>query len=388
MHTIAYFVHLRYTLGMFIGIDTFGCDHGRSGVGSYLLSLVKALPLSDSVQFGLFGGEVDRYTYTSPNQFAFERVDVPDSLPAERLWHIMSANKFAARQGYDVVLYAAGSRMLPRSFKKVPGVAVVIDLISSKVNADSDFWQRKRMVRSLSKAQCIIAASMFIKKDLERSGVKSSRIEVVHNGIDHSLFFPKAMGEDEVLDIKPFAIKRPYFIYASRLLGPEKKHTELIQAFSLFKQKTGLPHRLVLAGSDGPYAEEVHKAALESPFASDIFITGYFPHESFPLLYRGAEACLFPSVSEGVGLPVLEAMATDLPVACAKAGALPEIAGEHALYFDSDNTEEMALCMERLVSDANLRQKLVAGGIEWAARFSWEKTAQETLAVLQSVAKK
>lgn len=373
---------------MFIGIDTFGCDHGRSGAGSYLLSLVKELPVTGKIHFGLFGAEVDRYTYTGSNQFAFERVDVPDSLPAERMWHVMRANKFALREGYDVVLYAAGSRMLPRSFKKVPGVAVVIDLVSSKLTADSDFWQRKRMIKSLSKTQCIIAASMFIKKDLERSGVKSSRIEVVHNGIDHSLFFPKEMGADEVLDIKPFAIKRPYFIYASRLLGPEKKHAELIQAFSLFKQRTGLPHRLVLAGSDGPYAEEVHRAALESPYASDIFITGYFPHESFPQLYRGAEACVFPSVSEGVGLPVLEAMATGLPVACAKAGALPEIAGEHALYFDSDNIEEMAQCMERLVSDASLRQKLVAGGIEWASRFSWQKTAQETLSILESVAKK
>ena len=251
-----------------------------------------------------------------------------------------------------------------------------------------DRKSRHQLKKGILHAHKLIAASNFIKDDLVKLGVSADKITVIHNGIDHSLFFPKAMGEDEVLDIKPFAIKRPYFIYASRLLGPEKKHTELIQAFSLFKQKTGLPHRLVLAGSDGPYAEEVHKAALESPFASDIFITGYFPHESFPLLYRGAEACLFPSVSEGVGLPVLEAMATGLPVACAKAGALPEIAGEHVLYFDSDNTEEMALCMERLVSDANLSQKLVAGGIEWAARFSWEKTAQETLAVLQSVAKK
>ena len=85
---------------------------------------------------------------------------------------------------------------------------------------------------------------------------------------------------------------------------------------------------------------------------------------------------------------MLEAMATGLPVACAKAGALPEIAGEHALYFDSDNIEEMAQCMERLVSDASLRQKLVAGGIEWASRFSWQKTAQETLSILESVAKK
>ncbi len=366
---------------MFVGIDTFGADHGRSGIGSYLLSLVKELPVLEGVSYGFFGSEVDRYTFTGNTQYAFESVGVPDTLSAERIWHVFRANRFAAKQGYDVVLYAAGSRILPRTFK-VPGVPVVLDIVSSKIKETTDPWQKKRMIRSLSKAPCIIAASKFIKKDLERSGVTCPNIEVIHNGIDHSLFFPKEISADETLDIKPFAIKRPYFIYASRLQGPEKHHKELIQAFTIFKEKTGLPHRLVLAGSDGPYAEEVHKAALASPYASDIFITGYFPHESFPELYRGAEACIFPSVNEGVGLPVLEAMATGLPVSCAKAGALPEVAGNNALFFDSDSPEDIASCMEKTVTDSSLRSSLISGGLEWAKRFSWQKTAEKTLSVL------
>ena len=129
----------------------------------------------------------------------------------------------------------------------------------------------------------------------------------------------------------------------------------------------------------------MHKIAGLSSSASDIFLTGFFPHESFPLLYAGADACIFPSVNEGVGLPILEAMATGIPVACAKAGALPEMGGEAALYFDADNIEEIADCMEKIVGDTALREKKIATGLRWAKRFSWEATVQETIAVMKKI---
>ena len=88
-------------------------------------------------------------------------------------------------------------------------------------------------------------------KDLISLGIQSEKIDVIYNGLDHSYFYPHTELEGETVNISPFSIKRPFFIYASRLSGPEKKHIELIKAFSMFKKKTGLPHRLVLAGSEG-----------------------------------------------------------------------------------------------------------------------------------------
>ena len=371
---------------MKVGIDTFGCDHGRSGIGSYLLSLVPGLPVAADVSYDLFGPEMDRYTYSGDKSITYSSANIPDSLTAERFWHLFNVNSFAKRQEYDVVLYTAGARMLPLKCK-VPGVAVVNDIVSNLFASNDDHWQKRQIKHGLAHANCIIAASQYIRRDLEKAGIKSKRIEVIHNGIDHSLFYPRTIENDETIEIKPFAIKRPYFIYASRLSGPEKKHVELIKAFTLFKEKTHLPHRLVLAGSDGPYSEEIHKAAFQSTAASDIFLTGYFPHESFPELYRGADACIFPSTNEGVGLPVIEAMATGLPVACAKAGALSEIAGNNALYFDSDKIEEIESCMEQIALDKQMRAKLVSGGLEWTKRFDWQKTAALTLDVLRSLAK-
>lgn len=373
-----------YNGTMKIGIDTFGLEHGKSGLGSYLLSLLECLPDIEGGQLELFGPGADRYTYSSNREFTYKEINVKDDPATERKWHVKKVDKFCRKNNYDVVFYTNGCKMIPTK-ARVPSVAV-INSILSVVLAECGFWERKRIVKGLSSMDCIIASSMYVKKDIIRCGVKCQRIEIVHNGIDHSMFYPDSKVEKtDFADIKPFAIKKPYIIYGSRLQSSDKKHVELIKAFTMFKEKTGLPHRLVLAGEEGAYAEEVQKAAFDSSAATEIFMTGYFPREGFPELYRNSEMCVFPSVNEGVGLPVLEAMATGIPVACAKAGVLPEIAGNNVLYFDSDNIQNMADCMEQIICDEKLRKKIVASGVEWAKRFSWEKAAVETVDIVKDV---
>ena len=121
---------------MKVGIDTFGCDHGRSGLGSYLNSLVQFLQNDDTVQYELFGAEIDRYTYGNENDVAYKSISLPDSQTAERMWHLFSANHFAKKQKYDVVLYPAAAHMLPFFFG-VPGVAIVNDLVSNLFSSNN-----------------------------------------------------------------------------------------------------------------------------------------------------------------------------------------------------------------------------------------------------------
>lgn len=370
---------------MKIGIDTFGCEHGRSGIGSYLSSITRHFQNGEETVFELFGAEIDRYTYGRESNISFESVILPDNERVEKLWHLLMCGAFAKKQKYDVMLFPASSYALP-FFSKTPSVAIVNDIVSD-IFATKNFIERQRIKLCLKKASRIIAPSQYVKKDLKRLGVSLDKITVVHNGINHSLFYPREIITSETEMIKPFAIRRPYFLYASRMTSPLKRHIELIKAFEIFKKKTNLPHRLVLAGTEGACAADVKKTAMTSEFASDIFITGYFPHESFPALYAGSDGCLFPSEIEGVGLPVLEAMATGIPVACARAGALPEIAGDKAILFDGSNVSEIADAIVRIVTDSKLRKKMVKEGIDWASKFSWENTAKETLDVLKSVIK-
>lgn len=370
---------------MKIGIDTFGCGHGRTGIGSYLASLSAQLTNTDEKQFELFGSEIDRYTYGADNGLTYASVKLPDNRGYEKFWHYAFANIFAKRHRYNVVLYAAGARYLPL-FYTVPGVAVIYDVLSELYASEILESSTKRILIGLKNASRIIAASHFIRRDLIKLGVPDDKITVIYNGINHSEFYPRELISPNLLDIKPFAIKRPYFIYPSQISSPSKKHVELIKAFTLFKEKTHLEHRLVLTGREGESIEDVKKAIVESSCREDIFVTGFFPHESFPLLYAASDGCLFPSVGEGVGLPVLEALSTGVPVACSSSGALPEVAGDNAVYFDSDDIVQMARAMESLALDSSLRQKLISGGLEWTKRFNWRKTAEKTVEVLEEAA--
>lgn len=367
---------------MKVGIDTFGCDHAQSGIGAYLYYFVSNLSQSENIDFELFGAEIDRYTYGADKGLPFTAINIKDDIKAERFFHKHSISKFIKKNQYDAVLYPAAEKVIPTSFNNHIGIAVVNSLLSSCLKNEHHKY-RHQLKKGLSKVQIIIAPTEYIKKDLVECGIKGSKIKVVNNGIDHKLFFPMIDLDDDFIEIKPFAIKRPYFIYSSRHSGPEKKHLELIEAFNIFKKNTGLPHRLVLAGSDGPYTEKIHEAAYSSEFASDIFCTGYFPQESYSRLYASAEACVFPSTNEGVGLPILEAMACGIPVLCSEAGALKEIGGTAALYFNSDNPQEIAEKMQKIIEDKQLKEKLISDGLNWSSKFAWDKTVEKTLKYFQ-----
>ena len=368
-----------------VGIDTFGCDHGRSGLGSCLFYLAANLPTDDeNISFELFGSESDRFTFTENNGFPYQAVQIADNTKAEQAWHHRSGIKFfVLKNKYDLVIYPAVSKVFPFTFIK-NGVAVVNTVLSSSVEKMS-FLHRKLLKHGLNKVKMIIAGTNFIRDDLVKLGIEKEKIRVIYNGIDHKLFYPKVLGDEEAVEVSPFSIKRPYFIYGSRLADKNKKHIELIHAFEEFKKNTGLPHRLVLAGEDGDYAQEIHKAVFESQYASDIFLTGFFPHESFSTLYAGAEACIFPSVNEGIGLPVLEAMACGIPVLCSDSGALKEIGGHAPIYFNSDKPSEIAKAMQKVIEDRDLREKMTDLGRIQASKFNWSQTVEKLLEAIKEI---
>lgn len=368
---------------MKIGIDTFGCEHGRSGLGSYLLSMAAHLPEVAGVEYELFGASIDRYTYSSEKEIPYVSYAVMDSAGAQRIWHILWSNKTALKRKYDAVLYTAAAHMLPFSFT-VPGIAIVNDCLSALFLAKKNFLYQKQILSGLKNSMKIITASQFISNDLKNLGIDASKIEVIYNGINHSSFYPHPLANSDTVTIKPFAIKRPYLIYATRMNTPQKKHIELIHAFTAFKEKTHLPHRLVLTGGNDACTAALQKEVSKSSAVSDIFLTGFFPPESFPDLYSGAEACVFPAVNEGVGLPVIEAMATGIPVACADSGALREITGGNAVFFDPDNIDQFASAIEKVVTDREFREKSIACGVEWTRRFQWDETASRTVEVIKN----
>lgn len=367
---------------MKIGIDTFGCDHSQNGNGSYLLNFIRKLPENSEIKFELFGVEADRYTYKTDFEVPYTSISIKDNPKAELKWHKFGLSKLVKKQEYDYVLFPAADKILPKKFYGYKGIAVVNSILS-KHGKDKNTNSKHHIIKGLQNIYMIIAATEFIRDDLIKLGIHSDKIKVIYNGIDHKMFYPVLQDDSDFVEVNPFAIKKPYFIYGSRLSGPEKKHIELIKAFELFKKITGTPCRLVISGSDDEYAKEIHKAAYESEYASDIFLTGYFPHESFAKLYAGALACVFPAINEGVGLPILEAMACGIPVLCSDSGALKEIGGNVPFYFNSDNIPEIADAMQKAIKENEATSQKVAEGLERSKDFSWETTVEETLKLIK-----
>ena len=140
---------------------------------------------------------------------------------------------------------------------------------------------------------------------------------------------------------------------------------------------------MVLAGQKGWLYDDIFAQVRKLGIADRVVLTGYVPDADLPALLSGALAFVFPSLYEGFGLPVLEAMACGTPVICSNTSSLPEVAGEAALLVDPLDSHELAGAIHRIATDARLRRLLVARGLEQVARFSWQRCARETLQVLE-----
>jgi len=376
---------------MKIGIDTFACYGGSSALGAYLMNILKRIP-SSGENFELFGWEYDRFAYTevAPDTEFIPRCSVSGPY-VNSLWHVIRYPKFAQKQKWRACFFPAAHKRLPIK-SPCPTIGVVHDM--------APWYERKRreylsaMMRmllpsALRRLDRIIAVSEWVKQELVHlTGVKENKIDVVPNGIDTKAFYPRPLGDENTLLIQPFSFRRPYMLYASRIEHPVKNHVKLIEAFGIFKETTKYPHRLILAGADSRGAERVKEAAAASLFRNDIFFTGHFPGTSLPELYAGADVVVIPSMYEGFGTGVLEAMASGVPVACAKAASLPEAAGYAAMYFDPNNAAEMADRIITLTGNREILAEYRKLGLEQAQKFSWDVCATRTLEIIQETATK
>jgi glycosyltransferase involved in cell wall biosynthesis len=195
-----------------------------------------------------------------------------------------------------------------------------------------------------------------------------------------------------------YGLPGPYLLYVGTL-HPRKNLVRLVQAFALLldslSSKSAYPIsniqypvdnlQLVLAGQKGWLYDEILSQVRRLDLTGRVVLTGYVPEADLPALLSGALAFVFPSLYEGFGFPVLEAMACGTPVICSDVSSLPEVAGDAALLMDPEDVEALAAAIQRLVSDEELRRDLVARGYRQVQRFSWRHCAEEVLQVLEAV---
>ncbi len=231
-------------------------------------------------------------------------------------------------------------------------------------------WKYRTFARRAARsADRVICVSGYTAADVvRRYGVDEARVRVVPNAPSLPL------GSEPVPDDGPYLL-------AVGDLRPKKNLLRLVEAFAVLR-KEGLAHRLVLAGIDsGPEAARVREAAGGAP----VRLTGYLSDARLDALMRGADALVHPSLYEGFGLVLVEAMARGVPVVAARATALPETAGEAAEYFDPLDVGDMATAIRRVVGDRDRHAELVRHGRDRARGLSWAASAAQTVAVYEEL---
>ncbi len=202
-------------------------------------------------------------------------------------------------------------------------------------------------------------------------GPTPAKIHVVYEGVDER--FQPAAAEEVQRVAALYSPDRPYLLMVGTL-EPRKNHAAALRALARLKA-WGWPHRLLLVGGRGWLFDPIRRLIDKLGLAGDVHFAGYVPDADLPPLYSGAACVLVPSLYEGFGFPVLEALACAAPVVCSNASSLPEVAGDAALLVPPEDEEALAHAVHLLLSQPPLAAALADAGRRQAARFRWDACA-------------
>lgn len=363
---------------MNIGVDASRAARvHRTGTENYSLHVIRELTcLPSPHQVTLYFNEPPE-----PGLFPASSRVRQRAMPFPRLWtHVRLAWEMLVHPP-DVLFVPA--HVLPLVHPRA--VATIHDL-GYRHFPDAHTWKARLYLEwgtrhNARASRLVIADSRATRDDLMRFyGVPEDKIRVAYPGVRPDLA-PVREPERVTAVLARCGITAPYTLYVGTL-QPRKNLLRLIDAFAQVPD----PYILVLAGKKGWLYADILRRADSLGIGHRVVFPGYVPDEDLPALLSGARLFAFPSLYEGFGLPVLEAMACGVPVVCSNASSLPEVVGDAALLVPPTDTEALAAAMNRALTDDDLRHGLIERGLEQARRFTWRRCAEQILATLEEAA--
>jgi exopolysaccharide biosynthesis WecB/TagA/CpsF family protein len=365
-------------------VSTIPYDKGKSGISVYTREVVRSLAAQGHELTLLCEPETRteeslKSTVESEKRLNFElpTFNAPSwtRRPAlSMLWHLFVLPFWIRRHRKDFdgfVICAANRRVC--AWYPLPTTATVHDLanfhIPGKYSRLRMFYLAHILPHYAKKAQRLVAVSGATKSDMVKFWhCREEDVTVLYNGLTGEV------GEKS----SSWRPSNPSFLlYISRIEHPGKNHVRLIEAYGRLPRALAEAHPLVIAGADWKDAEVVHDAAAKSPHADLIRFTGFVANENMPRLWNEAGFYVFPSLFEGFGLSLVEAMAKGIPCACSNNGSLGEIAADVAVTFDPESVDEIASALGRLLSEPEAeRAARIARGLEHVKKFSWDDHAK------------
>jgi glycosyltransferase involved in cell wall biosynthesis len=379
---------------MHVGIEAHGFWGDVEGQGQYIAALIRALSrLDGETRYTLFFNSL-RDTARRREQvrqelgpnfhsvfFRLPNVSRPSVLfMKERfLWPGM-----ALRLGVDV--------FHSTSYRGVfaPGMRTVLSVHDFAYHHCADAFTPKslayyrRLREDAHRAAFVTTLSEYSRQDAIRLlELPPEKVKTVYAGVDLARFNTEAPRQEVERARARYGIRPPSLLFLGNL-NPKKNVKTLIEALGRLRKDGQTRYQLILAGKPTAHRDALEAAIRRHGLGAQARFTGFVPDEDLPLLYRAVDALAFPSLFEGFGLPVLEAMACGTPVVASNTSSIPEVAGDAALLVDPLDAGALAEAVRRLLEDAGLRRELIARGLRRAQRFSWEEAARRVLDVYRA----
>jgi len=356
-------------------ISTLAYDGGKSGIANYIQNVVTALSKELHVEL-IVNEDEKKYFEGISEKISFKTIPSYLKKPLFNvLWHLLILPFTINKDEYEWMLLPAGNRRL-MLFYPLKTAVTMHDLSQFNVGKKYDmfrmFYIKYVIPFFLKRADKIFTVSQSTADDINiHYGMKQEKLIVNHNGVNSENFSSKVLAHKEYIEFE-----KPYILYVSRVEHPGKNHLNLIKAYEKLPQSFKQKYDLCLIGSDWNGAEVVHDYANLSADAKQIKFLGFIESCDLPYYYQNASLFVFPSFYEGFGIPVVEAMASGVAVACSNTSSLPEVGGDAALYFDPNSPEDISHVMHKILKDSSLKKELGRLGLKQSKKFNWDKHAR------------
>ena len=375
---------------MRIGLNLIGFTPGCGGVETYLTSLIAALQKVDhDNEYILLCDEVAASAFV-PVSDRF-RIHIFRYQQQSFRWFMRGI--FQRTLGYDIlkrdllhlpvdVMHHTLTVLNPPGLP-YPSVLTFHDMqqeyFPQFFSSQELAKRRESYLPSVIESKALIALSLHAKTCLvEKYGIDPLKIHVIHSGCGEDC---RERDPGTLVDlIQRYNLQQPFIIYPAAT-WPHKNHSRLLKALRLLVERRLFEGELLLTGAQKEAHGEMKAEIASLGLTDKVRWLGYIPRSDLLCLYNLARFMVFPSLFEGFGLPVVEAMASGCPVACSHTTSLPEIAGDAAIYFDPMSVEDMAGVIGTLWSDSSLQKLHIKLGVERSTMFRWEEAAAKTVTV-------
>ncbi|MDF2523229.1 MAG: mshA 3 [Clostridiales bacterium] len=366
---------------MKIGVDARFLAATKSGVGYYVSSILEQLAEIDKKNEYYLYSNCSLGNIFSNSRFPNFHHRIAESSYAN-WWLQMIVPGLLEQDEIDV--FWGGGFVLPIRGSRVKKVVTIHDFVFARF---PDMLPARQVLHLkfgvpvyVSKADHVLVDSESTARDLRQlCNYPADKITVAHLAARETFFTSLTKPQIDNVLLK-YKLSPGYLLFVGTI-EPRKGVDTILKALALYKQRNGETPNFVAVGQIGWKVKQIPELVKQLGLEANVRFLEYVPDEDLPALYQGAKLLVYPSLYEGFGLPVAEAMASGLPVITSNASSLPEVGGDAAMFVSPGNEEELATALERIRNNPELLNEMVEKGYRQVCRFSWRQTAEKTLAV-------